>query len=498
MSNEILVLLSSLPAQVALVGSVFLRFFATSTLAQSLAGSKASMIWPRHRSKGGPAFTTFSARIQPMSPNLPHIPVDVQRQVLIEAGHRCAVCGVGLPLELAHIIRWSRSKSHAAENLICLCANCHQRTDTECWGGAILRQYKKQPWVIRARIQEVADGVGRRASPPLGEEERRGNETPESFDIFLSHNSKDKPAVRELAEALRARGLRVWLDEWELVPGRPWQEELEAIIETTRSAAVLVGKDGLGPWQNAEMRGFLEEFVNRKLPMIPVLLPDAPEMPSLPFFLKRFTWVDLRAGLTEEGLDLLQWGITGERPDRSKPLQASAATPEAAVTGNQSEVVQVAQRRPRVVVERFRFIAYRNETSDEEYRVEALRVLNLGDAPAVSLRIVIPEFLCLSVRMRGRLPAILRPGDEADIEISNLERLVKSIQRSRLYERGRSVKIPLRVEYRDLDSRFWGTEQAIVDTMLHGIVIEMVHPDEPPEWTDLAALEKAASEPPAS
>lgn len=76
-----------------------------------------------------------------------------------------------------------------------------------------------------------------------------------SFDVFLSHNSKGKLAVRELAEALRARGLRVWLDEWELVPGRPWQAALEEIIETTRSSAVLVGKDGIGPWQDAEMRG---------------------------------------------------------------------------------------------------------------------------------------------------------------------------------------------------------------------------------------------------
>src|SRR5262249_21777188 len=118
----------------------------------------------------------------------------------------------------------------------------------------------------------------------------------------------------ELAEALRARGLRVWLDEWELVPGRPWQEALEEVIETTRSSAVLVGKDGIGPWQDSEMRGCLSEFVDRKLPGIPVLLPDVPAVPRLPFFLKRFTWVDLREGLTEEGLDRLQWGVTGKRP----------------------------------------------------------------------------------------------------------------------------------------------------------------------------------------
>ena len=68
-----------------------------------------------------------------------------------------------------------------------------------------------------------------------------------AFDVFLSHSSKDKPVVRQLGQALQGRGLRVWLDEWELVPGRPWQEALEEIIRTTRSAAVLFGPARLGP-----------------------------------------------------------------------------------------------------------------------------------------------------------------------------------------------------------------------------------------------------------
>ena len=82
-----------------------------------------------------------------------------------------------------------------------------------------------------------------------------------TFDVFLSHNSLDKPTVRQLAEALKDRGLAVWLDEWELIPGRPWQEALEEIIRTTKSAAVLVGKDGLGPWEEPETRACLNEFV---------------------------------------------------------------------------------------------------------------------------------------------------------------------------------------------------------------------------------------------
>ncbi|HEX7183933.1 MAG TPA: SUMF1/EgtB/PvdO family nonheme iron enzyme [Thermoanaerobaculia bacterium] len=149
-----------------------------------------------------------------------------------------------------------------------------------------------------------------------------------SFDVFLSHNSKDKPAVRELAEALRARGLKVWLDEWELVPGRPWQEALEEIIQSTRSAAVLVGKDGLGPWEIPEMRACLSQFVRRRIPVIPVLLSGASQEPELPLFLQEFTWVDLRGGLTEAGLDQLAWGITGKKRRQAKPKKPNPGLPE--------------------------------------------------------------------------------------------------------------------------------------------------------------------------
>jgi hypothetical protein len=46
-------------------------------------------------------------------------------------------------------------------------------------------------------------------------------------DVFLSHNSTDKPAVESLAHRLRAEGIEPWLDKWNLIPGNPWQEEIE-------------------------------------------------------------------------------------------------------------------------------------------------------------------------------------------------------------------------------------------------------------------------------
>ena len=140
-----------------------------------------------------------------------------------------------------------------------------------------------------------------------------------THDVFLSHNSGDKPAVIELAEALKARGLRPWLDVDDLVPGRPWQKELENIIETVPVAIVATGQSGIGPWEEQEIWGLLSEYARRKQPVIPVLLPGAPEKPELPLFLRSFIWVDLRDGITEVGIDRLVWGITGEKPEPRPP-----------------------------------------------------------------------------------------------------------------------------------------------------------------------------------
>lgn len=81
--------------------------------------------------------------------NRPAIPASITRALLLETGHRCAVCGTPCPLESAHIIPWHKSKEHKLDDLICLCANCHGRADKERWGSKTLREYKQRPWVSR-------------------------------------------------------------------------------------------------------------------------------------------------------------------------------------------------------------------------------------------------------------------------------------------------------------------------------------------------------------
>jgi hypothetical protein len=143
-----------------------------------------------------------------------------------------------------------------------------------------------------------------RTLPPAGK--------PDGFDVFLCHNAADKPVVRWTARRLQERGIRPWLDENELPPGQPWQEELERQIGSIRAAAVFVGPNGIGPWQNQEIRAFLGEFIARRCPVIPVLLPGAEIPAALPLFLRGMTWVDLRKKAPAE-IERLIWGITGRK-----------------------------------------------------------------------------------------------------------------------------------------------------------------------------------------
>lgn len=151
-------------------------------------------------------------------------------------------------------------------------------------------------------------------------------------DVFLSHNSKDKPLVRDLKRALVAKGLSVWLDEDELRPGMPWQQLLETGIRSSRSVIVAVGKDGIGPWEDEEIQAALILAVNNGLPVIPVLMSNIGRRPKLPMFLGNRTWVDLGAELHEDSVARLVWGITGAKP---LPSEASKLPERSGISGEQ-------------------------------------------------------------------------------------------------------------------------------------------------------------------
>jgi hypothetical protein len=135
----------------------------------------------------------------------------------------------------------------------------------------------------------------------------------QNFDVFLCYNSQDRAEVLRIAEDLDNKRIRVWFDEWDVPPGQRWQKLIQEQITQIRSAAVFVGKNGIGPWQDEEIEGFLQEFRERECALIPVLLPSAPSKPVLPPFLRNRRWVDF--GQPDPNpIDHLILGIRGESP----------------------------------------------------------------------------------------------------------------------------------------------------------------------------------------
>jgi WD40 repeat protein/energy-coupling factor transporter ATP-binding protein EcfA2 len=150
----------------------------------------------------------------------------------------------------------------------------------------------------------------------------------ETFDVFLSHNSTDKPAVEELARRLLDAGIHPWLDKWNLIPGQPWQEAIETALDRCSSFAVFIGPRGVSPWQNEEMRAAIDRRVRStkgRFGVIPVLLPGArrEERSQLPSFLTAATWVEFQQTLDDEqSLYRLLCGIRGIEPGPSSASEA--------------------------------------------------------------------------------------------------------------------------------------------------------------------------------
>jgi hypothetical protein len=57
----------------------------------------------------------------------PAIPAALIRDLMIEVGYRCAICGETSSLEIDHIVEWAKVQKHEFNNMIVLCGTCHGR-----------------------------------------------------------------------------------------------------------------------------------------------------------------------------------------------------------------------------------------------------------------------------------------------------------------------------------------------------------------------------------
>lgn len=132
---------------------------------------------------------------------------------------------------------------------------------------------------------------------------------PFEYDVFLSHNSKDKPRVLRLAERLKAAGVRVWFDAWVIKPGDDIYLAIERGLEAARVQVLCLSDAALASdWVTLERSTVLfRDPSNKGRRFIPLLLDDC----VLPDTLRRYKYVDFR----EESEAALAEVLTSCKPD---------------------------------------------------------------------------------------------------------------------------------------------------------------------------------------
>jgi hypothetical protein len=144
------------------------------------------------------------------------------------------------------------------------------------------------------------------------------------YDVFLAHNSIDKPSVRQLAQALIDKGFRPFLDEEDLLPDERINDQLQKAMRDSLVVAICFGQQ-IGPVHRHEADTALTANMHTGKSLVTILLPGADE--SLrPDFLRGFAPISFSSSMDErKPLDKLAETIQRRKQasnvgvDKSKP-----------------------------------------------------------------------------------------------------------------------------------------------------------------------------------
>lgn len=107
--------------------------------------------------------------------------------------------------------------------------------------------------------------IARATTPAIPRKKRQ-------WDVFICHASEDKESfVRPLAEALRAKGLRVWYDEFTLLVGDSLRRSIDRGLALSKFGAVVLSPSFFAKeWPQRELDGLVAKEVDKRRVILPV------------------------------------------------------------------------------------------------------------------------------------------------------------------------------------------------------------------------------------
>ena len=131
--------------------------------------------------------------------------------------------------------------------------------------------------------------------------------------VFISHSSKDKPAVEPLVHALRERGFDPWFDKWEIGPGDDIVASINAGLDEAGAGIIAFSRHSQeSRWVEVEVSYLTYARIQEEKILIPVMVSDDAWVPPL---LRPLA----RRGIEE--IDALMRGGEGRMPHVTQKLK---------------------------------------------------------------------------------------------------------------------------------------------------------------------------------
>lgn len=128
-----------------------------------------------------------------------------------------------------------------------------------------------------------------RSTKPKARSPGRKPSTAPAPKVFLSHASEDKERfVLDFATRLRERGIDVWLDRWEMLPGDSLVRKIfDEGLAQADAVIVVVSKFSIAkPWVREELDIAVVNKINKSSKLIPVVIDDC----AIPQCLQATLW----------------------------------------------------------------------------------------------------------------------------------------------------------------------------------------------------------------
>ena len=128
--------------------------------------------------------------------------------------------------------------------------------------GKVADKFEHEPSDVLWQLIPKNDAPGRSILTP----------SPDGWDVFISHAAEDKEAfVRPLAQALRARGLTVWFDEFTLTVGDSLRRSIDGGLARSRFGVIVISPHFLDKeWPQRELDGLAAREVGGTKVILPV------------------------------------------------------------------------------------------------------------------------------------------------------------------------------------------------------------------------------------